>query len=343
MGRTLAAVIAGASIATGAALAWPIGQAELPVVQIVIVCAFLAGLSLFLSLYSVARQSTLRGDVSRLALSVDRALDERTAGAYALGRSAPPALPVQRSGTAEALIAPPPPPRGEARSVLPSAAARFAGISLMPLIDIEANRAAGFEAFARLASAEGGETLVRPSDMPEDGSLAQAVALAAARVARQRLGGDTADTPIHVFAPAAMLLDAPTMRPLLDLLRLQPALARALVFVAPVSAYPAGSGLASLIASGARIACDAGDLPHTPVFDRAARPEFLRIGARRPERLALSVADIPLVASDVSEEDQAFALLEAGVRLMGGPLFALPRAVENSGVLDRDPPGSRLG
>lgn len=384
----LATIVAALSVAAGI-LAGSGGLSAAAVETLLlptgVAAVMLAAFAALLSLYAVLRVGRTQADVDRLARSVDGALrrmaegNERhatTVGTLAdtVNREiggmierlsqgseppAPSAAPPEMGGNVVPLAA-----RGRTTPqdfAESTAAAAYVWtpetpieICLQPIIDISKSTAAGFEVFARLILPDGGETMVSrmhgdrpPLDLAR---FERAMVLAAVAAMRRQLGATGRDLPLHVPVSSALLGDMESVREIVDLLRLYPASAAALVLSLP-AAHLTGparrdeGGMAALSAAGVPFAVEgwpgaAQDIASLPgkgvAYLKLATHRLLeREKPRRGQVPVLDIAEaahaagLTIIATGVSSDEDAVSLIDLGIDLMLGELFSGPRRLKS--------------
>ncbi len=220
-----------------------------------------------------------------------------------------------------------------------------AEISLEPIISVARGAARGYEVHVYVAAAEGEIHLRRPrQDVRGHDAAAfeRLVAISAADAARRRLVPASEARPLHVPISDALLGNDRELARLFDLLRTQDGLARSVILSLPSTVAAGGQqpALRRLAAAGVRFALEGWDGSGTE-FEALQRfgLRFLKLPADRlldrakPDGAAPAVtlldraaeAGVEIVATGVSSDEDAVALLDLGIDLMAGPRFSAPR------------------
>lgn len=344
----------------------------------VVLALFMSALSAVVALVSMAQARRAETELRNVARSVDlalRSLSERsdrtvsTIGSLADAVERELGDVIERLGPAgpgraeaRGVTAPPVPPPGadEPEEPAPDAARldRFE-LSLQPIIDVAGNAAAGFDVFANLRLADGGERAVRrlkgDIDVEDRIRFETAMFEAAVETARRQLGPRSADLPLHVALSVATLDDAPAVTSIIDRLDIQPGLARGLVVTLPSGCFDGETArwhpsVQRLTAAGARVACEGWPDGADPARALAGGGVgFLRLASSRlldldrPRRRAAPGADIAgsaqaaglaVVATGVATDEQAVGLIDLGVTLMSGDRFSGPRRLRSEGTAE---------
>ena len=226
-------------------------------------------------------------------------------------------------------------------------------LSLEPIISVSRGAAAGFEVHTHILLDDGTDRLVRrlssAANADDLAAFELALVKAAIQASRRQLGPDGADLQLHVAVSAALLGSPAAVDDLAELLGLHPRLARSVVFSLPADLFGARNdalrpAIAKLSLAGALLAAEgwpAGD----EVLERlkGAGVGFVKATAdrlldrERPRRKALSGGDlaerlhasgIAIVATGVTADEDAVALLDLGVDLMCGDRFSPPRKLK---------------
>ncbi|MEO9612167.1 MAG: EAL domain-containing protein [Nitratireductor sp.] len=226
-------------------------------------------------------------------------------------------------------------------------------LSLQPIVSVSANAAAGFDAFV-LIELENGETvnvgrIAENADLPR-ARLERLLLCRAAEAARRLLGTGGEATPLHCPVSDSLLQDRDELRLAIKFLALHPPLARLVVLSLPSAILTnAGTGLRSaleeLLETGVTLAAEGwdGSTKALPAL-RELQVGHLKLGAdrlldrtkkRRRDPAGLDIvnaaaeAGIQVIATGVSNDEDAVNLLDLGIDLMIGDRFSPPRRVRS--------------
>lgn len=228
-------------------------------------------------------------------------------------------------------------------------------LSLQPIISVSDGAAAGFETFCHLQRASGASIDVRRFREPVPGlDLAvfeRLMFASAVEAGRRQLGTSSERMPLHVAVSDALIGDQDELGTVLDLLRLHPRIANSVVVSLPVALAMSGGGLArgldALTEAGIRLAVEDGESVLPPAEALSGRGiAFMKVAAdrlldrERARRRAASgapaleiarAASIPIVATEVGNDEDALGLLDLGVDLMTGERFSGPKRLKPEG------------
>lgn len=233
-------------------------------------------------------------------------------------------------------------------------------LSLQPIIAAGRGEAGGFEVHFHIQPEEG-----KPVDLRR---LSRAVAdvdpaayerltvVSATEAVRRRLGDISEKIPLHVAVSSALLRDGLEFATVLDIFKLHPALAKAIVMSLPAELFSSDEDVAALrLLSGLGIRFAAEDWAGERVdLDRMKKAGVgavkiaaerlldrakLRKGAPNGAALVEMAGDarVDIIATDVENEEDAVSLIDMGVDLMSGERLAAPRRLKTdvSGGLKR--------
>lgn len=230
-------------------------------------------------------------------------------------------------------------------------------LSLQPIVSISKGEAKGFEVFAHLRLP--GERfvdvqrLVSATGRMNVAGFERGLILAAAKAARQQLGSDAENMPLHSAISSALLDDPEELTVVADLFDMHPALARSLALSVPASLFTTGKSgrlamLETLSEVGIRFAVEnwTGTASEAETLHNAGA-RYIKQPAKRllglakyrgnlldAHELVSAVADVNLqvIATDVTTDEEAVGLIDSGIDLLTGTRFGDPRRL-------RDPSG----
>lgn len=235
----------------------------------------------------------------------------------------------------------------EAQAVHRAIAGGSIELSLQPIISIAQGAAAGFEVHAHLELGDGRSVdLRRVTDLvraSEQAAFERLMVQSAAQAARRRLGDAGESMPMHVAISGSLIEQDAELSVVLELFRQYPTLSRSLVLSLPAELLESGgAGLQRLSSAGVSLAAEG----------PAGREEALRQGvsfvklpastllepaksekaSRRIEELleACETAAIGIIATDVSNDEEAVGLIDLGVHLMSGLRFSGPKQLRTT-------------
>jgi hypothetical protein len=227
-------------------------------------------------------------------------------------------------------------------------------ISLEPVVELASSNVVAYRVFAHLQAADGSSVHVRRLEGKHtgidparfDGELFHA----AASAMRRLLGASADATPLVCPVGISVLSSHKDLRKIVGMMAALPGLQSGLVIEVPGDALQheglASTGAALLLDAGIRLAVE-GPLPdgqHIEILERFAF-EFWSL---KGVHIALSgkSADTGetgtrLVATHLAEDHDVVAMIDAGVKLVCGPLFADPKPVRKRGDAGPDLPSER--
>lgn len=229
-------------------------------------------------------------------------------------------------------------------------------ISLEPVVELQSSAVVAYRVHAHLQSADGASVHVRRLEGKHTGidpARFDAELFHAAASAMRRLLGTSADaTPLICPVGVSVLSSHKDLRKIVGMMAALPGLQSGLVMEVPGDALLhedlASTGAALLLDAGIRLAVE-GPLPqdqHTDILDRFAF-EFWSL---KGVHIALSgkAADTGdtgtrLIATHLTEDHDVIAMIDAGVKLVCGPLFADPKPVRRRGDAGPEVPNERKG
>lgn len=381
MQRILLAIAGAAVLCAVATLLLQLAIARgLPVAELVLLAAIatlmLAALSTFLSYRAFTRSNEVWAELERLSRSMDAAIKDVSArgdrDAAVLGNLSATvsrkldALSGKRSGPASADTSGGKRQKGlratdaddgstAASAGLEAALRRIAAsetadLALQPIIAAGRGAAGGFEVHFHVQPEDGDPVDIRrPASLggdPDPAALERLGLVSATEAARKRPGEITEKTPLHVAVSEALLNDGLEFAAVLDVFRLHPALARAIVISLPPEVAEAEELQAPLeVLAGLGIRLAAEDWSGSPeALDqiKAKKCRYIKISAdrlldRSGRRAAASGNDLiasiaeaqmEVIATDVASDEDAVALIERGVDLMTGERLSPPRRIK---------------
>lgn len=239
-----------------------------------------------------------------------------------------------------------------AASVLTAATARPTELSLQPIVSVSSGKTLGFDVFRSVES--GGQVLnIRDIAEPPAGfdiaAFEAQTVLAAIHTARRRLG-EVTDQPLHVAVSDAFLRSTQELDRLTTMAREYPLIAGALVFAVDARcfdpAHPAYAAVSQLASAGFGLAAEmadwqAGSMPgHAALqYKRIPAQRLLRSGVTRSREVSRLLDDatgsrVRVIATGVTHDRDAMALLDLGVDLMVGDRFCAPRRLRPERVAE---------
>lgn len=266
-----------------------------------------------------------------------------------------PSMRRSRSGAQPTEPTPVPEPATVENAYRRALAAQEFDIALQPIVSVALSAATGFEVFASL-QLEGGQRfdLRRPAHAAaraEAASFEHILLKTALQASRKRLGEASAAMPMHVAVSDAILADGKQFGALAEMLQFYPDLARSLVLSLPAALLdPAGQhgpALDLLAGKGVRLAAEGwnepadADDPIGPaglsfvkitanrLLDRERSRHGLEPAAAIVERAA--AANLTIIATDVTSDEDAVGLIDLGIDLMSGPRFGGPKRLKPEG------------
>ncbi|MEP9389039.1 EAL domain-containing protein [Mesorhizobium sp. KR9-304] len=288
-----------------------------------------------------ARASTARDDADTDADSEHKAREAEHHAPSRKARQTPaPALGIGATEAADVDVA--------LRRVVAGAQA---DLSLQPIIAAGRGEAGGFEVHFHIQPEEGKPVdlrrLSRPVADVDPAAYERLTVVSATEAVRRRLGDVSEKIPLHVAISSALLRDGLEFATVLDIFKLHPALAKAVVMSLPAELFTSGEHMAALqLLSGLGIRFAAedwsgerGDLDEMKkagvgAVKIAAERLLDRTKARKgaPNGAALvemaDSAGVDVIATDVQNEEDAVSLIDMGVDLMSGERLAAPRRLK---------------
>jgi hypothetical protein len=229
-------------------------------------------------------------------------------------------------------------------------------ISLEPVVELQTSEVVAFRVHAALQAADGSTVHVRRIEGKHTGidpARFDAELFHAAASAMRRLMGVSADTtPFICPLGLSVLSSHKDLRKIVGMMTGLPGLQSGLVIEIPGDALRheglASTGAALLLDAGLRLAIE-GPLPkgqHLEILQRFAF-EFWSL---KGVHIGLSAKSTDtgetgtrIVATHLAEDHDVVAIIDAGVKLVCGPLFSHPKPVRRRGDLGPDLPGERKG
>jgi hypothetical protein len=229
-------------------------------------------------------------------------------------------------------------------------------ISLEPVVELQSSNVAAYRVHAHLQSADGSIVHVRRLEGKHTGIDPARFDLelfhAAASAIRRLLGASADATPLICPVGISVLSSHKDLRKIVGMMTALPGLQSGMVLEVPGDALQheglASTGAALLLDAGLRLAVE-GPLPdgqHIEILDRFAF-EFWSL---KGVHIALSSkltdtgeTGTRLVATHLAEDHDVIAMIDAGVKLVCGPLFADPKPVRRRGDIGPDLPNERKG
>ncbi|MBX3576427.1 MAG: EAL domain-containing protein [Rhizobiaceae bacterium] len=221
-------------------------------------------------------------------------------------------------------------------------------ISLQPIVSVSRSAAAGFEAFASLPVEGRGPVDIRR--LPGLGSAAfeRILLINSLEAGRRRLGMAGEEMPVHAAISDALLNDPQEFGKVIEAITLYPEVSKSVVISMPAPLFgaqrPEADAISRLAGLGMRFAAEGWieGLENPSEFARAGVGYF-KITANRlldrersRRRLvpaatiieAVTRAEITVVATDVSMDEDAVSLIDLGLELMIGERFSGPRRLK---------------
>ena len=229
-----------------------------------------------------------------------------------------------------------------------------ADLSLQPIIAAGRGEAGGFEVHFHIQPEEGKPVdlrrLSRPVADVDPAAYERLAVVAATEAVRRRLGDISEKIPLHVAISSALLQDGLEFATVLDIFKLQPALAKAVVMSLPADLLASGEHTAALQLlsgldirfaaeewSGSKVELDEMKRAGVGAVKIVAERLLDRTKARKgtPGGAALvEMADdagVDVIATDVQSEEDAVSLIDMGVDLMTGERLSAPRRLKADG------------
>ena len=229
-----------------------------------------------------------------------------------------------------------------------------ADLSLQPIIAAGRGEAGGFEVHFHIQPEEGKPVdlrrLSRPVADVDPAAYERLAVVAATEAVRRRLGDISEKIPLHVAISSALLQDGLEFATVLDIFKLQPALAKAVVMSLPADLLASGEHTAALQLlsgldirfaaeewSGSRAELDemkkagvgAAKIAAERLLDRTKTRKGTPSGAALVEMA--DDAGVDVIATDVQSEEDAVSLIDMGVDLMTGERLSAPRRLKTDG------------
>jgi hypothetical protein len=229
-------------------------------------------------------------------------------------------------------------------------------ISLEPVVELQSSAVIAYRVHAALQSADGATVHVRRIEGKHTGidpARFDSELFHSAASAMRRLLGSSADaTPLLCPLGLSVLSSHKDLRKIVGMMTGLPGLQSGLVIEIPGEALQheglASTGAALLLDAGLRLAVE-GPLPedqHLEILERFAF-EFWSL---KGVHIALSgktaetgETGARLIATHLAEDHDVVAIIDAGVKLVCGPLFSNPKPVRRRGDLGPDLPDERKG
>ncbi|MVA99577.1 EAL domain-containing protein [Nitratireductor sp. CAU 1489] len=291
-------------------------------------------------------QETIRGEIETLSLRV-AGRDERdgnTPNVVSIAAVRPPSVEPTETGRDDRAIE---------LALSHAVAEERIELSLQPIVSVGANAAAGFDAFV-LLQLENGEVvnigrIAETTDLPR-ARLERLLISRAAEAARRLLGAGGEATPLHCPISESLFQDRDELRLTVEFLALHPPLARLVVLSVPSgmltdAATPLREALDELLETGVTLAAEGwdGTTKALPAL-RALQVGHLKLDAdrlldrtkkRRRDPAGLDIINaaaecgIQVIATRVSNDEDAVNLLDLGIDLMIGDRFSQPRRLRS--------------
>jgi hypothetical protein len=229
-------------------------------------------------------------------------------------------------------------------------------ISLEPVVELQSSTIVAYRVHAALQSVDGSAVHVRRLEGKHTGidpARFDSELFHAAASAMRRLLGTTADaTPLICPLGLSSLSSHKDLRKIVGMMTGLPGLQSGLVIEVPGDALqhegPASTGAALLLDAGLRLAVE-GPLPDDQHLDILQRFAF-EFWSLKGVHIALSGKSTDtgetgtrLIATHLAEDHDVVAIIDAGVKLVCGPLFSNPKPVRKRGDLGPDLPDERKG
>ena len=302
--------------------------------------------------------TTVSGKLDALSARISPAEDETLAGSDSLkkAREAEPPAPAGKGRQGQATVSEP----GATESAGIDVALRRmvagaqADLSLQPIIAAGRGEAGGFEVHFHIPPEEGKPVdlrrLSRPVADVDPAAYERLAVVAATEAVRRRLGDISEKIPLHVAISSALLQDGLEFATVLDIFKLQPALAKAVVMSLPTDLLASGEHTAALQLlsgldirfaaeewSGSRAELEemkkagvgAAKIAAERLLDRTKTRKGTPSGAALVEMA--DDAGVDVIATDVQSEEDAVSLIDMGVDLMTGERLSAPRRLKTDG------------
>lgn len=229
-------------------------------------------------------------------------------------------------------------------------------ISLEPVVELQSSSVIAYRVHASLQSADGSAVHVRRIEGKHTGidpARFDSELFHAAASAMRRLFGTSADaTPLICPLGLSVLSSHKDLRKIVGMMTALPGLQSGLVIEIPADALQhdglASTGAALLLDAGLRLAIE-GPLPDGQQIEILERFAF-EFWSLKGIHIALSGNSVDtgetgtrLIATHLAEDHDVVAIIDMGVKLVCGPLFANPQPVRKRGDLDPDLPDERKG
>jgi hypothetical protein len=229
-------------------------------------------------------------------------------------------------------------------------------LSLEPVVELQSSTVLAYRVHAALQSAEGTTVHVRRLEGKHTGidpvRFDTELFHAAASAMRRLLGASADVTPLICPLGLSVLSSHKDLRKIVGMMTGLPGLQSGLVIEIPGDALQqeglASTGAALLLDAGLRLAVE-GPLPgqqHLEMLDRFAFEYWSLKGVH----IALSGRSTDtgetgtrLIATHLAEDHDVVAIIDAGVKLVCGPLFSAPKPVRRRGDIGPDLPDERKG
>ncbi len=229
-------------------------------------------------------------------------------------------------------------------------------ISLEPVVELQSSNIAAYRVHAHLQAADGSSVHVRRLEGKHTGIDPARFDLelfhAAASAIRRLLGTSADTTPLICPVGISVLSSHKDLRRIVGMMAALPALQSGLVIEVPGDALQheglASTGAALLLDAGIRLAVE-GPLPegqHVEILERFAFEFWSLKGIHivlSGKSTDTGETGTRLVATHLAEDHDVIAMIDGGVKLVCGPLFANPKPVRRRGDVGPDVPNERKG
>ncbi len=228
-----------------------------------------------------------------------------------------------------------------------------ADLALQPIIAAGRGAAGGFEVHLHVQPEDGKAVDIRrmPHTLADfdQAAFERLMIVTASEAARKRPADINDRIPLHVAISEALLHDGLEFAAVLDIFRLHPALARAIVLSLPATVAESADSLAPLeVITGLDVGLAVEGWDGTPESlsnIKQARCRLIKMpaarlldrgtakGAAPGADLIAMIADagIEIIATDVGSDEDAVSLIDMGIDLMCGDRLSPPRRVKDDG------------